>query len=196
VIDGDARAALVDAMFAEAAAQHEAARRAGFAPLIAVADALLAAFAGGRKVLFFGNGGSATDAQHFATELAVRFERDRRGLPAVALTADGSTLTAAGNDLGFERVFARQVEALGAPGDVAVGISTSGASPNVRAGLAEAHARGLVTVAMTGRDGGEVGRLATLHLNVPHGNTARVQEVQRTQIHAICALVEAGLDRG
>lgn len=191
---GDARAALVDALFAEAAAQHEAARRAGFAPLIAVADAVAGAFAHGRKVLIFGNGGSATDAQHFATELAVRYEKIRRALPAVALTADAGVLTAAGNDLGFERVFARQVEALGVAGDVAIGISTSGRSANVCAGLEEAKARGLVTVAMTGRDGGAVGRVATLHLNVPHPSTARVQEVQRTQIHAICALIEHGLD--
>jgi D-sedoheptulose 7-phosphate isomerase len=193
---GDARTALVDAMFAEAAAQHEAARRAGFEPLIAVADAIASAFARGGKVLLFGNGGSAADAQHFAAELAVRYERDRRALPALALTTDPSVLTAVGNDYAFERVFARQIEALGAPGDVALGISTSGASANVRAGLAEANTRGLLTVAMTGRDGGDVGRLAALHLNVPHASTARVQEVQRTQIHAICALIEAGLDHG
>jgi D-sedoheptulose 7-phosphate isomerase len=190
----DARAAGVDAIFAEAAALHEAARRAGFAPLVAVADAISAAFAGGRKVLVFGNGGSAADAQHFAAELAVRFERDRRAVPALALTTDPSVVTAIGNDYGFERVFARQVEAFGVPGDVAIAISTSGTSPNVRAGLEEARRRGLVTVAMTGRDGGAIGALATLHLNVPHGNTARVQEVQRTQIHAICALVEQGLE--
>jgi D-sedoheptulose 7-phosphate isomerase len=191
---GDARSALVDALFAEAAAQHEAARRAGFGTLIAVADAIASAFAHGHKVLLFGNGGSAADAQHFAAELAVRYERDRRALPALALTTDPSVVTAVGNDYAFERVFARQVEALGVPGDVAIGISTSGASANVRAGLEEAHARGLVTVAMTGRDGGDVGRMAALHLNVPHASTARVQEVQRTQIHAICALIEDWLD--
>ncbi len=195
MVAGDAREAAVDAIFAETVALHEAARRAGFAPLVAVADALAAAFAAGRKVLVFGNGGSAADAQHFAAELAVRFERDRRAVPALALAADASVVTAVGNDYGFERVFARQVEAFGAPGDVAVGITTSGTSPNVRAGLAEARRRGRVTVAMTGRDGGDAGRIAGLHLNVPHESTARVQEVQRTQIHAICALVEQGLDQ-
>jgi D-sedoheptulose 7-phosphate isomerase len=104
-------------------------------------------------------------------------------------------VTAVGNDYGFAQVFARQVEAHGSAGDVAIGISTSGTSPNVRAGLEAARAKGLRTVAMTGRDGGTIGPVADLHLNVPHPNTARVQEVQRTQIHAICALVEQGLDK-
>jgi D-sedoheptulose 7-phosphate isomerase len=193
VIPGDARAADVDAMFAEAAALHEAARRDGFGPLLAVADAISSAFAAGRKVLLFGNGGSAADAQHFAAELAVRFERDRPALAAFALTTDSSVITAVGNDFGFTQVFARQIDALGASGDVAIGITTSGASANVRAALETARARGLVTVALTGRDGGAAGALADLHLNVPHASTARVQEVQRTQIHAICWLVEHGL---
>jgi len=193
----DPRAARVDAIFAEAAALHERVRTAGAEPVLAVADALSAAFAAGHKVLVFGNGGSAADAQHFAAELAVRFERDRRALPALALTADTSVVTAISNDLGFAQVFARQVEALGASGDVAIGISTSGTSANVLAGLEAARARGMRTVAMTGRDGGTIGRVADWHLNVPHASTARVQEVQRTQIHAICALVEQGLgDRG
>jgi D-sedoheptulose 7-phosphate isomerase len=191
---GATRLAIVDAIFAEAAQQHEAARRAGFETLVAVADEIANAFARGRKVLLFGNGGSAADAQHFAAELAVRFERERRAVPALALTTDTSIVTAVGNDYGFDRVFARQVEAFGVEGDVAIGISTSGASANVRLGLEEARARRLVTVAMTGRDGGPVGRVVTLHLNVPHASTARVQEVQRTQIHAICALVERALE--
>ena len=194
-VTGDARAAGVDAMFAEAAALHEAVRRDGFGPLLAVADAIAAAFAAGRKVLVFGNGGSAADAQHFAAELAVRFERDRQALPALALTTDSSVVTAVGNDFGFVQVFARQIEALGAPGDVAIGITTSGTSANVCEAFERARARGLVTIALTGRDGGKAGSLADLHLNVPHASTARVQEVQRTQIHAICWLVEQGLSQ-
>jgi len=189
-----AREATVDRILAEASALHEAVRRAGVEPIVAVADTLSAAFAAGGKVLVFGNGGSAADAQHFAAELAVRFERERRALPALALTADTTVVTAVGNDYGFAQVFARQVEALGAAGDVAVGISTSGTSANVLAGLETARRLGLTTVAMTGRDGGAIGKAADVHLNVPHASTARVQEVQRTQIHAICALVEQGLD--
>ncbi len=185
----------MDAIFAEAAALHEAARREGFGPLLAVADAVAAAFRAGRKVLVFGNGGSAADAQHFATELSVRFERDRRALPALALTTDASVVTAVGNDLGFAQVFARQIEALGADGDVAIGISTSGTSSNVRTALETARARGLVTVAMTGQGGAAMGAAASLHLPVAHARTARVQEIQRTQIHAICWLVEQGLEQ-
>jgi len=183
----------VDAIFAEAIAAHETVRRAGAAPLLRVVDALLAAFAAGGKALVFGNGGSASDAGHFAAELVCRFQRDRRGLAAIALTTDSAVVTAIGNDYGFERVFARQVEALGAPGDVAIGISTSGASPNVIAGLEAAAARGLTTVAMTGHDGGALGRMADIHVHVPDPVTARVQEVQRTQIHVICELVEDGV---
>lgn len=192
----DDKAALADAIFAEAEAAHAQARRDGFGALVAVADAIAAACAGGGKVLIFGNGGSAGDAQHFATELAVRYEKDRRALAAVALTADSCVLTAVGNDLGFERVFARQVEALGRPGDVAVAITTSGRSPNVLAAVETARAKGLTVVAMTGCDGGPIGGAADLHLNVPQPSVGRVQEVQRTQIHAICALVEQGLAEG
>jgi D-sedoheptulose 7-phosphate isomerase len=122
-----------------------------------------------------------------------RFERDRRGLAALALPADTSVLTSVANDYGYDRVFARQVEALGSAGDVAIAISTSGASRNVLAALAAARERGLTTVAFTGRDGGEVGRGVDIHVNVPHASAARVQEVHRTLIHAVCELVEAGI---
>ena len=141
----------------------------------------------------FGSNPIGIDRGASADDQAVRFERERQALPALALTTDTSVLTAVGNDLGFAQVFARQIEALGAPGDVAVGITTSGASSNVRAALDAARAHGLVTVALTGNDGGVAGSIADLHLNVPHTSTARVQEVQRTQIHAICWLVEQGL---
>jgi phosphoheptose isomerase len=189
----DGRAARVDAIFAETVALHEAVRRAGAGPLLHVIDALAASFAAGGKALIFGNGGSAADAQHFAAELVGRFQRERRGLAAIALTTDAAILTAVANDYGFDRVFARQVEALGAPGDVAIGISTSGTSPNVIAAFEVATAKGLTTVAMTGRDGGALGRMADIHVNVPDQTTARVQEVQRTQMHAICELIENGL---
>jgi len=141
-------------------------------------------------VLLFGNGGSAADAQHLAAEFVGRFQRERRALAAIALTADTSVLTAIGNDYTFDRVFARQVEALGKRGDVAFGISTSGRSPNIVAALETARARGLQTIALTGRDGGAVGRAAAIHINVPSDATARVQEVHRTVLHIICDIVE------
>src|SRR5690606_19131906 len=119
----------------------------------------------------FGNGGSAADAQHFAAELVVRYERDRPARRAVALTTDASILTAAGNDTGFDRVFARQIEALGREGDVALAITTSGRSANVLRALETANGRGLVTIALTGGDGGEAGKLARIHVNVPETRT-------------------------
>ena len=163
-------------------------------PVADGASAILAAVTGGRKVLLFGNGGSAADAQHFAAELLSRFQRERRAVAALALTTDASILTAIANDYSFDRVFARQLEALGGPGDVAVGITTSGGSANVVEGLRVARARGLRTIALTGRDGGAAGAAADIHINVPETSTARVQEVHRTLIHAICELVESQLD--
>jgi D-sedoheptulose 7-phosphate isomerase len=189
----DGRAARIDALFAETIRVHEASRAPAVGPILEAVDALLAAFGRHGKALIFGNGGSAADALHFAAELVGRFERDRRGLPALALPADPSVLTAVANDSGFERVFARQVEALGAAGDVAIGISTSGASANVLAALEAARNGGMVTIAFTGRDGGAVGRAVDIHVNVPHASTARVQEVHRTLIHAVCELVEAAV---
>jgi D-sedoheptulose 7-phosphate isomerase len=160
------------------------------APVAAAAAAIRSALAGGAKVLAFGNGGSAADAQHLAAELVGRFQRERPALAALALTADTSVLTSIGNDAGFELVFARQIEALGRRGDVALGISTSGRSANVQRALDAARKRGLTTVAVTGGDGGPIGRAADIHVNVPASSTARVQEVHRTLLHAICQLVE------
>jgi D-sedoheptulose 7-phosphate isomerase len=168
-------------------------REGDLAPIAEAARVILDAVRNGRKVLAFGNGGSAADAQHFAAELVGRFERDRRAVAAVALTTDTSILTAVSNDYGFDRAFARQVDALGAAGDVAVGISTSGESPNVRAALEAARQNGLRTIALTGRDGGAIGRAADVHVNVPDASTARAQEVHRTLLHAICELVEREL---
>ncbi len=141
----------------------------------------------------FGNGGSAADAQHFVTEFVGRYQRERRAVPALALTADTSLMTAVANDYGFERVFARQIEAFGAPGDIAFGITTSGNSPNVVEGLKAAAERGMIVIALTGRDGGAAGQLADIHVNVPHEATARVQEAHIVLLHAICELVEDGL---
>lgn len=186
--------ARVRALFEETARVH--ASLGPSAPAVAAAAAAMAAaLRAGRKLLVCGNGGSAAEAQHFAAELMGRFQRDRAAWPAVALTTDSSALTAIGNDWGFEHVFARQVEGLGVPGDVLLGISTSGASANVLAALQAAAARGLTTVALTGRDGGAVGAAAALHVNVPHEVTARVQEAQLTILHAWCELIEEELGR-
>ena len=147
----------------------------------------------GRLVLVFGNGGSATDAQHLAAELVVKYAKVRRAVAALALTADGAVMTAAANDLGVESMFARQVEALGKAGDVAVAITTSGRSVNVVEALKVANALGMVTIALTGRDGGDAGTVAKVHVNVPSEVTARIQEVHRTWIHALCEWVEEDL---
>jgi phosphoheptose isomerase len=162
-------------------------------PVVDAAQVIVASLSRGGKLLLFGNGGSAADAQHVAAELVGRFQRTRVALAAVALTTDTSVLTSVGNDFAFDRVFSRQVEALGRPGDVALAISTSGASPNVVLALDAARARELVTVALTGRDGGAVGRAAAIHVNVPSEAAARVQEVHRTLLHVICEMVEDAL---
>ena len=151
-----------------------------------MADALRS----GGRVLTFGNGGSAADAQHLAGELVGRFRRERPGLSAIALTTDPSVITAVGNDLGFENVFRRQVEAHGRPGDVAVGITTSGRSPNVVKALSLARERGLVTVGLTGRGGGDVAGVADFLFAVPHKDTPRIQEVHGMVVHFLCEIVE------
>ena len=176
--------------FDEAIALHQRVKDGDPQPVLAAAAAIVAALGGGGKLLLFGNGGSAADAQHVAAELVGRFTRERVALAALALTTDTSVLTSVGNDYAFERVFARQVEALGRPGDVALGISTSGASPNVVAGLEAAQALRMSTIALTGGDGGAVGRAATIHVNVASDDTARVQEVHRTLLHVMCEIVE------
>jgi len=187
-----AHAEVVVAMLAEAARLHgESVSAAG--PAAAAAEAMVAALRGGGRILACGNGGSAADAQHFAAELVGRFERERAAMAAIALTTDTSILTAIANDYDYSRVFARQVEALGRPGDVLLGISTSGGSASVLAAFEAAAAAGVTTVALTGRDGGRVGAAADIHVNVPAASTARVQEVHRTLLHAVCALIEREL---
>ena len=183
-------AGAADRAMAGTIALHERVR-GQMATTIAAAAAMLEVLRGGGKVLVFGNGGSASDAQHFAAELVGRFMRERAAIPALALTTDTSILTAIGNDYSFRQVFVRQIEALGRPGDAALGISTSGESPNVIDGIRTARSRGLRTIVMTGRDGGALGREAEIHVNVPDQNTARVQEVHRTLMHVMCELIES-----
>jgi D-sedoheptulose 7-phosphate isomerase len=149
--------------------------------------------ASGGKILACGNGGSAADAQHFTSELVNRFERDRPGLPAIALTTDTSALTSIANDHEYQRVFARQVEALGHPGDVLLAISTSGRSPSVLAAIGAARDRGMITIALTGRDGGPMAGLlgpADVGIRVPAQITARIQEVHILIIHCLCDLID------
>jgi D-sedoheptulose 7-phosphate isomerase len=148
---------------------------------------------GGGKLMFFGNGGSAADAQHLATELTVRYKADRAAIAAIALTTDTSALTAAGNDLGFEQIFARQIEALGRAGDVAIAISTSGKSPNVVAALRQAKAMKLVTAVFGGKGGGDLARHADHFLVVPSDTTARIQEMHITLGQMLCGAVEIEL---
>jgi D-sedoheptulose 7-phosphate isomerase len=144
----------------------------------------------GGKLLICGNGGSAADAQHLATECMVRLEAERTPLPAIALTTDTSLLTAAGNDYGFETIFARQVAGLGRPGDVLMAISTSGNSPNVVRAVEEAHRRGLHTLGLLGRDGGRLKDMVHIALVVPSSNTQRIQEVHITIGHILCGTLE------
>jgi len=156
-----------------------------------IATLMIACLASGGRIFWLGNGGSAADSQHLASELVGRFERDRPGLASIALTTDSSALTAIGNDYGFDMIFARQVEALCRPGDLIIGISTSGNSPNVLRALEKARALGIETVGLGGRDGGRLKALADACLIVPSDNTARIQEAHLLAGHILCDLVEA-----
>lgn len=154
---------------------------------------LIDCFSQGGKVLLFGNGGSAADAQHIAAEWEGRFRRERPGMPAIALTANTSNLTAIGNDYGFEQVFARLVQAHGREGDVAIAISTSGNSPNVLAALDEARACGMHTLGLAGKDGGKLASRVDVALVVPSDRTDRIQEAHITALHALCDVVDDAL---
>ena len=168
--------------------------RPHYAPQVAaIVAAMVAAFRAGNKVLWFGNGGSAADAQHLAAEFSGRFLRERGGLPSEALTVNTSAITAISNDFGYENLFARMVEALARRGDVVVGITTSGTSPNVVRGLEAAKKQGATTIAFTGNGGGTVSAVADLSLIGPDGYSAIVQEVHITMGHIICDLVEQEL---
>ena len=156
------------------------------------AAALIAeAFKANGRLLIFGNGGSAADAQHIAGELVNRFLQTRRGLPAIALTTDGGALTCIGNDARFENVFARQIEALGTKGDVCVAISTSGASPNIVRACEQAREQGIKAIGLLGCDGGRVAALCDLALIVPSNDTQRIQETHNLVGHVLCELIES-----
>jgi D-sedoheptulose 7-phosphate isomerase len=161
-----------------------------------VAKACCSALRAGNKILLAGNGGSAADAQHLAGELVSRLNFDRPGLAAFALTTDSSVLTAIGNDYGYDLVFARQVNAVGAPGDVFIGISTSGRSPNIMRALEEARREGLVTVGLTGQIGGDMPQLCDYCIRVPSSATPKIQEGHIVLGHIICGLIECEIFRG
>ncbi|VAX10238.1 DnaA initiator-associating protein DiaA [hydrothermal vent metagenome] len=166
------------------------------APIVRAAELMVSRMLDGNKIMSCGNGGSAADAQHFSSEMLNRFERERPGLPAIALTTDSSTLTSIANDYDYDEVFAKQVRALGQPGDLLLAISTSGESPNVNAAIEAAHEREMYVVALSGKDGG---RMATLlgkedqEIRVPSETTARIQEVHLLTIHCLCDLIDQQL---
>ncbi|HKJ83401.1 MAG TPA: SIS domain-containing protein [Mariprofundaceae bacterium] len=164
-------------------------------PLMEAAKLMTTCLSAGGKILACGNGGSAADAQHFAGELVNRFEGDRPGLASVALTHDASVITSIANDISFEQVYARQVQALGREGDVLLLISTSGDSPNVLAAADTAAEIGMPVIALTGRNGGALGHHAavTVHLNIPHASTPRVQEMHITCLHILCGIIDQTL---
>ena len=189
----DSLASFFDAELDEHRAVAEATQASLAEPFQRLVDVALASLTAGGKLLFFGNGGSAADAQHLATELCVRYVSDRPAIPAIALTTDSSALTAIGNDLGFDQLFARQIEALGRPGDLAIGISTSGRSANVVRGLTTAKAAGLAAAALSGGDGGELLGLADPLLIVPSDKTARIQEMHIALGQMLCGALEREL---
>ena len=156
-------------------------------------DLIVEAFSAGRKLLSCGNGGSAADAAHFATEFLCRFVSDRNSLPAISLSCDGSFLTATSNDYGFDYVFARQIEGLAVEGDILVGITTSGNSPNVIRALTAAKEKGVKSIALLGRDGGKARGIADVEIVVPSEATARIQEAHTLIIHLLCQGVEERL---
>jgi D-sedoheptulose 7-phosphate isomerase len=165
-------------------------------PIADAVNTLVGCITAGGKVLACGNGGSAADAQHFAAEFVGRFERERPGLAAIALTTDTSILTAVGNDYAFDAIFSKQVQALGSPGDVLLGFSTSGNSANVIAAIEAAHAKDMTIIALTGRKGGRIREILTetdVHICVPHDRTARIQEVHLLVLHCLCDAVDLQL---
>ena len=182
-----------EAEFAEHARVVAATRRGLLEPFRALVGCGMATIGKGGKIFLFGNGGSAADAQHLAPELTVRYVEDRAPIAALALTTDSSALTAIGNDYDFDRIFARQLLALGRPGDLAIGISTSGKSPNVVLGLETARDMGLVAAALSGRDGGDLVGLADPLLVVPSATTARIQEMHITLGQMFCGALEQSL---
>ncbi|MEE9910579.1 MAG: D-sedoheptulose 7-phosphate isomerase [Deltaproteobacteria bacterium] len=180
-------------LFKESCRVKEAFINDNLGQLVNIIDVLTAALKAGNKIMIFGNGGSAADAQHIAAEFVNRFIIERPPLPAIALTTDTSVITSIANDYDFSEVFAKQIRALGQPGDIAWGISTSGNSPNVLKALEVAKKLGLVTLAFTGKDGGAIAKMVDLSLNVSSNSTARIQETHITAGHVICELVDIKL---
>ena len=186
-------AARVSRHFADSAQIKLAAVEVLGQPIVRATEVMVASLLANGKILACGNGGSAADSQHFAAELLNRFERERPGLAAMALTTDTSTLTSIANDYDYNQVFSKQVLALGQPGDVLLAISTSGNSPNVVAAVRAAHERDMKVVALTGRGGGETGKHlapADVHICVPHAVTARIQEVHLLTLHCLCDAID------
>ncbi|MCF6354220.1 MAG: phosphoheptose isomerase [Candidatus Polarisedimenticolaceae bacterium] len=166
------------------------------APIAEAAELIVSRMMAGGKVLSCGNGGSAADAQHFSSEMLNRFERERPGLPAFALTTDSSTITSIANDYDYEEIFSKQVQALGQPGDLLLAISTSGESPNVNAAIETAHEREMYVVALSGKEGGRMATLLTeddIEIRAPSQTTARIQEVHLLTIHCLCDLIDQQL---
>lgn len=163
------------------------------AQIAGVSQLIIDAYKNGNKTLLAGNGGSAADAQHIAGELVARFHYDRPGLPSIAITTDSSIITAIGNDYGYERLFSRQVEALGNAGDVFIGISTSGNSPNIVKALAACKEKGIISIGLTGASGGKMAELCDYCLKVPSNETPRIQEVHILIGHIICLIVEEAM---
>jgi len=180
-------------IFKESIRVKEAFVNENLSKLVNVVEAVTAALKAGNKILIFGNGGSAADAQHIAAEFVNRFVIERPPLPAIALTTDTSVITSISNDYDFSEIFSKQIRAIGQPGDIAWGISTSGNSANVLKALEVAKKMGLVTVAFTGKDGGSIAKIVDFSVNVSSSVTARIQEVHITAGHAICDLVDIKL---
>lgn len=180
----------IERIFRESIRVKEETLKANNEKIIQAVESILELFKRNGKVLFFGNGGSAADSQHIAAEFIGRFKKERRALPAIALTTDTSILTALGNDYSFDVIFARQVEGLGQRGDLAFGISTSGNSRNVVEGIRAAKKMGLKTISLTGCGGGKLAPLTDISIIVPSSETARIQESHLCVAHAICELVE------
>ncbi len=186
----------VAAHFEESIAAKQQAVEVLAAPAAEAAQLMINCLMNDGKILVCGNGGSAADAQHFAAEMTGRFEKERMELAAVALTTDTSALTAIGNDYGFDHIFSKQVRALGRPGDILMGISTSGNSANIIEAIRAAHERDMQVIAFTGRDGGKIAGLLNdndVLLNVPHPRTARIQENHIVLIHALCDCIDSAL---
>ena len=192
-MSGSAQQQAVKRMLDEGAAVHASLAGGSLAELVRAGEAVTAAIRAGHKLIWFGNGGSATQSQHMAAEFVGRFCKERRSFPSISLTENMGSVTAIANDYRYELIFARQLEGLGQPGDVAIGLSTSGASPNVLAGLRAAKEAGLATVGLTGASGRRMRELCDACILVPSTETARIQEAHLAVGHLLCALVEDAL---